>query len=145
MSQEKAGQALTFEEKADLCRRSYAAFSRGDIEGMVALYTEDCEWDWSHFADWPEQQIYRGHEGLRKAYEDFIKAWQQFEVQPAEILDAGEDRLFIRCHMRVKGKTSGADIEATWAQVAEIRQGKGARVVNFSAIDEALEAAGLRK
>jgi ketosteroid isomerase-like protein len=134
---------VNFEDIAELVRRSYAAFNRQDLEEVVSLYERDCEWDMSHFSGWPETQVYRGHEGLKELFRFWYGAWEEFHVEPAEILPAGSDRTFMRCELSVKGEGSGVPLEMTFWQVGEARNGKVLRVVNYTDLDEAKEAAGL--
>ena len=63
-----------------------------------------------------------------------------FEV--LEIRDLG-DRLLSECHLRGRGKASGAETETTFAFLVDFRNGKIVRVLSFLDPKDALEAAGL--
>ena len=134
---------MNFEDIVALTQRSYAAFNRQDFEELVSLYEHDCEWDMSHFSGWPETQVYRGHEGLKELFHFWYGAWEEFHVEPTQILPAGSDRYFVRCELTVTGQGSGVPLEMTFWQVGEGRNGKILRVVNYTSLDEALEAVGL--
>jgi ketosteroid isomerase-like protein len=89
----------------------------------------------------PDSQIYRGHEGLRRALANIQEAFDDPRFEAEEFRDAGDDVVvFVR--MRARGKESGAEVEARIAHLWTMRDGKGVRVRVLER-DQALEAAGL--
>ena len=138
----RPGHALRHALGERLVARSYGAFNRNDVATLLALYHPDCVWDWSHFEGWPDDQVVRGAEGLRRAWSVFSEVWGDFRLEASDLTDLG-DRQMLTCHMSATGLSSGVDIERTWWQVGYSRGGLIALVANYSDHRQALEAAGL--
>jgi hypothetical protein len=79
-----------------LITRVYAAFNKRDIDGALALMSENVSWP-------------KASEGGRVAGKDEIRAywtrqWNQFDphVEPIEVIDRGEGKTDVRVHQLVK-------------------------------------------
>jgi ketosteroid isomerase-like protein len=131
-------------ENVELIRRSFDAWSRGDVDGFVALYHPDCKWDFSHFDGWPEEDTYTGHSGLRRLFEQWLSAWEDFRVEPEELTPVDDERVLVQARTFSHGRGSGVYVESPpfW-QVCTLREGKLLRVVSYTDGDEAREAVGL--
>jgi ketosteroid isomerase-like protein len=64
-------------------------------------------------------------------------------VEPVEAKGKG-DRVFLWVHFSGHGRESGAPAEGELAHVLTMRDGKVARIAEYSDRQEALEASGLR-
>jgi ketosteroid isomerase-like protein len=150
MSQEsnRGGEPLQAEpmapDVADVVRRSYDAFNRRDLDALLSLYHPGCLWDMTHFEGWPDTPVYRGHEGLRKIFEEFYGAWDEVRVEPSDLLQIGP-RLMVTCTLRVLGSASGAEVSLQFTQVGETRDGLIYIIDNYTNKSQAFEAAGLRE
>jgi ketosteroid isomerase-like protein len=131
------------EENVEMVRRSYEAFNRGDLEGMVADLGPRFEYVTTGAVPGTEH-VYRGSEGFRR----FVDAlWGEFDdarVEVHELIEAG-DKVLASITMRGRGKQSG--VEVTWDiwQLWTAKDRKGVRGQAFTSKAEALEAAGLRE
>lgn len=95
------------------------------------LLDPQIEWDMTHFADFPEQ-VYRGHDGFRQFWRDYLSAWEEVEFILDEIIDAG-DQVVVFLRLQAKGKASGVQGEfSPYAQLATIRGGKIVRFAFYS-------------
>ena len=64
--------------------------------------------------------------------------------EPVEIIDAGEDRVFVKGELTIRGKLSGVELDAPpFAQIIEFRDDLISLVDNYSDVAEARRAAGL--
>ena len=79
-----------------LIAQAYSAFNRRDIDGALALMSEDVSWP-------------RASEGGRVVGKEEIRAywtrqWQEFDphVEPVDVIDRGEGRVEVRVHQVVK-------------------------------------------
>jgi ketosteroid isomerase-like protein len=117
------------------------AFNRGDMHGFLDMCDPDIEWDLSQRLIDPEK--YRGHEGVKKFFEQQLEAWEEAPLMEAEeLIDAGDQVVaFVRVHGR--GKGSGAAVEARIAQVWTILDGKATRLEYYGDRAKALAAVGL--
>jgi ketosteroid isomerase-like protein len=130
-------------ENLDLVRRSWDAWSRGDVDEGLSCYSVDAEWDMSTFSGWPEQQLFRGHEEIREFLERWRGAWDNYEAGVDEFLGAG-DKVCVLCWQRGRGKEAGVQVEMmAYAHLLTVRDGKITRAELHSDRQKALEAAGL--
>jgi uncharacterized protein len=129
------------EENVEIVRRGYEAYNRGDLDGVAADFTPDCEYI-------PSGAL-PGGRGIIRGPEEYKRyiGWLQDEFDDAhaeihELVDAGE-AVFASLTLRGRGRRSGAP--AGWAlwQVWTFQGGKVVRGEAFTSRDEAREAAGL--
>jgi len=111
-------------------------------EFVADLATNDFVWSMSNFRGWPEQQTYEGAEEVRGFLEDWVGAWDDWELEVDELLDAG-DKVVALVRQHGRSKAVGMRVEMSFAQVWTLRDGKQTRMDMYSDREEALEAAGL--
>jgi ketosteroid isomerase-like protein len=129
------------EENAELLKRAVEAYNRRDVEALVAELDPEVEW---HPA-LPgllvgAATIYRGHDGIGEMFRDFYEVLDEIQFKYSEIHDLG-DRVVAIGEIRARGKVSGAETRSPYANVAEIRNGKGIRIRGYLEPEEALAAA----
>lgn len=132
------------QENVDIVRRVYQAVGQGDTEGVLAAYDPAVEWDFrtSPFRDFLRENVYVGHEGIRRFIrERYSDAWADIEDHLEELIDAGEHVVSV-VTSRGHGLASGVEVGRKHAGVWTIREGRITRVAWFATRDEALEAAG---
>src|SRR6202022_1646122 len=85
-----------------LIAEAYSAFNRRDIDGALALMSEDVSWP-------------KASEGGRVVGKEEIRAywsrqWKEFDphVDPIEVIDRGEGKIDVRVHQLVK--SLGGDV-----------------------------------
>jgi uncharacterized protein len=132
------------QENVEIVRRMYDAIARRDAEGVFALYDPEVEWDISRLPNVMGRGVYRGHEGIRRWSHEWYEAWETVGEDIEELIDAGEQVISV-VTARGRGRASGVEIEAHYASVWTIREGKVVRGASFPTREEALEAAGLRE
>jgi ketosteroid isomerase-like protein len=133
------------QENVEVVRRVYEASARRDSATVLALYDRDCELDNTRgaFGDVTGRGVYRGHEEIRRGFRELFEAWENYENECEELIDAG-DQVISVSSARGRGRASGLEVE--WkheAGVWTVREGRIVRVVWFPTREEALEAAGL--
>jgi ketosteroid isomerase-like protein len=82
---------------------------------------------------------YRGYEGVRRFWTDFLSAWDEYELEPVEFVDRGDQVAVV---MRMTARTEGLQIDEVWSSLSTLRDGKIIRVQGFTSRDGALEASG---
>ena len=87
---------------SELWRRGYEVWTSGGTEAIVHLLDPQIEWDLSNWADWPED-VYRGHDGFRKFWDDYLSVWEEVEFIIDEIIDAG-DQMLCSCGSGLSGR-----------------------------------------
>ena len=121
----------------EIIRRSYDHFrATGEILGHP-----DLVWDVSRLG-WPDQQVYTGREGAMQFNAEWAAAWDDWELEPSDYVDAGEHVVVI-LDQRGRSKATGIPVEMRFAQVWTLRDGVGIRMELYASVEEALEAVGL--
>jgi ketosteroid isomerase-like protein len=118
-------------------RRGYEHFmATGEMLGHA-----DLVWDVSRLG-WPDQQIYSGVEGAMQFNAEWADAWDGWELEVEDYLDAGE-RVVVIINQRGRSKATGVPVDMRFAQVWTLRDGLATRMQMYGSVDEALEAVGL--
>jgi ketosteroid isomerase-like protein len=120
----------------------FAAFNRRDLDAAIAVCHPDVEF----FAPTAEManagEPYRGHDGMRKYYEDVSRVWLELEVLPREYRDADDSTVLV--FGRVYGRGEGGYIQDSPAQwVMRIRDGLVWSIRVFTNRSAALAEAGV--
>lgn len=78
-------------EPVEIVKRSYAAFSDGDLDGVLADLHPEIEWQQAQGL--PHGGIYHGVDQVRRNIFEPLDAewWEEFAAEPSEFLDAGSD------------------------------------------------------
>jgi ketosteroid isomerase-like protein len=129
------------QENVEMVRRGYERFAATG-EFVEDIVSPEFVWDMSNFHGWPEQQTYEGVEGARSFLEEWVSAWDDWELEVDSLHDAG-DKVVSFVRQRGRSKAAGMPVEMSFAQVWTLRDGKQTRMDMYSDREEALEAAGL--
>ena len=121
----------------EIIRRGYAHFiATGEVRAHA-----DLVWDVSRLG-WPDQQIYPGVEGAMQFNAEWADAWDGWELEVEDYLDAGE-RVVVILNQRGRSKATGIPVDMRFAQVWTLRDGQAIRMQMYASPEEALEAVGL--
>ena len=125
------------QENVEIVRGTYGRFlANGELHVGA-----DLVWDVSNLG-WPDQQIYIGDEGAMQFITEWADAWDGWEMEPEDYIDAGE-RVVVILNQRGRSKATGIPVEMRFAQVWTLRGGRGVRMELYASVEEALEAVGL--
>jgi ketosteroid isomerase-like protein len=134
-------------EEVEFLRTAYEAFNRAFQSGDLLPWIEgffDPEVEWRLAADQPDaDEAYRGHEGLKRLFDRWLEAWDEWALEPEEFIKA-DDAWVVPIRIHGRGKASGVTVDVPYAQVAKLRGGKVVEVQDYSTKEEALQAVGLR-
>ena len=122
-----------------MVRRAYECLNRGDVEGLLKLCDDDFLMDMSQRVFNPE--IYRGHDGIRRFYEDVSEAWESYlwDIEDTRVVG---DSVIAMLHCRGKGRDGPpVDWRVAWLWVFLGSRPVCLRFYRDQA--KALEAAGL--
>jgi uncharacterized protein len=132
------------EENVEIVRDAFAAFTRGDIEGVLRLCDEDILIVQApELPGAPPEQ--HGHQGLVEAFALWPDQWDDYRIEILSIVPAPGDRVFVTQRSHGRGKQSGLEVEMDFWFVFTVRTGKISEWRLFVQEDQALEAAGLRE
>lgn len=119
-------------------RRSYEAFSRGDMDAVVADMHPEIEW---HQAEGlPHGGLHRGLDEVRREIFAPLDAawWAEFAAEPHEFLDAG-DEVVVLGRYRGRAKETGKPLDVPFVHLWSFRDGRAWRFRQF------LDTAGWRE
>jgi uncharacterized protein (TIGR02246 family) len=96
-------------------------WNAGDIDGVLDLYAEDGVM--LSGPDWPEQNTWRGHEGIRAGIEDWRAVWES-STATLDRIEAFGDKVLATGAWISRGRASGVDGRLPMAIVFTVRDGK---------------------
>jgi ketosteroid isomerase-like protein len=137
-------------ENVELVRRFYADLaSEGSPREFERRFTDealgaflDPGIEWIPVAESPlAVDSYRGFDGVRRFWSDFLSAWQSYRVEPLRFDDAG-DQVAVVVH--IVGRTHELEVDETRSSLLTVRDGRVVRVESFAEPEDARTAAGLR-
>jgi ketosteroid isomerase-like protein len=136
-------------ENVDLVRRLYAELaSAGSAREFEQRLIDDTL---SRFLDPGVEWVpvtdsllavdsYRGFDGVRRFWGEFLSTWESYRVEPLRFYDAG-DRVAVVVH--IVGRTHELEVAQTRSSLLTVRDGRVVRVQAFADAEGAREAAGL--
>jgi ketosteroid isomerase-like protein len=124
------------EANVEVVRGAWEAFARHDNAAIFPLYDPDVE-----IRD-VFDRVYRGLDGVREFFSEWLSAWHEYRAEVQEWIDAG-DNVVALVHLRARGKQSGVPVEMHQAHVWTLREGKLWRLRLYPTKADALNALGL--
>lgn len=114
----------------ELVKRSYAAFERGDLDGVLGDMAPDIEWQQAQGL--PHGGTYRGVAEVRRNIFDPLDEqwWDEFSAVPAEFLDAGGE-VVVLGRYRGRAKGTGKQLDVPFVHVWTVRGEKAVRFRQF--------------
>ena len=130
------------EENVNIMRQGYDAFNRGDIDAVMDLMDPEIEWQEPDVEGAPARGTHHGPEAVaNNVFGSVEEHWDEFQVVAEEFLDAG-DRVVVLGHFRVRGKATGKSVDAPFAHVWTLRDGKVVHHHNYVDTATFLESLG---
>ena len=83
---------------------------------------------------------YRGFDGVRRFWSEFLSAWERYRVETLRFDDA-DDQVAVVVH--IVGQTHTLEVDETRSSLLTVRDGRVVRVESFADPDGARQAAGL--
>jgi ketosteroid isomerase-like protein len=130
------------QENVEIVKIAYEAFASGGLDQFMEHFTDDVDYRAVEGAPDDHGPI-RGKDGVRQYFQDWIDTFDEFFMEPVELIDAGEDAVVAVERFGGCAKLSGVETHQTEAVVYSVRDGKFARCREYGTRHEALEAAGL--
>jgi ketosteroid isomerase-like protein len=87
---------------------------------MQEGYAEDGEVDLSPV--FTDTRPYRGHESMRRMWDEMWDAWEGIRMDPLEVFDVGGGRFVVDVRLWGKGKRSGAEVDQRFAYLYTLRE-----------------------
>jgi ketosteroid isomerase-like protein len=127
------------QENVEIVRRVNDAFHAADWDAALGLYDDEAELDMTRML---AGDVYHGPEEVRKFYTRWIVAWERFQAERLDLIDAGNAVVLVSRITGV-GKGSGAEVQMRAADVFFVEDGRIVRHVGYPDAAEALADLGL--
>ena len=134
------------QQNISLVQSGYAAFGRGDIDGLVSLLDASVEWKTPGASDLPTAGVRRGHAQVREFFGTLIELFD-FELFEPRTFIADGDRVVVLGIDRLKVRATGKTLTEEWCHIFTIANGKVVAFQEFfdtAAIAAELKTAGAR-
>ena len=112
-----------------LAERHIDASNRFAVEELEELLAEDVVWDMTRSVG-PFRGMHQGEAEVRPLLESYMEAFESIVATPLEWHERG-DWIATDIRVQMRGRGSGAEVEARGARVYEFRDGRIARFVQF--------------
>jgi ketosteroid isomerase-like protein len=128
-------------ENVEIVRRLIEAWNSNEQDRVIGILDPGVVFDATRRLVNPK--TYTGVQGMRLMFAERDEVWEEFRMEPDEVLDAG-DRVVAVGRWVGKGKGSGVEVQQPVADVFTLHDGRVVRFeLGFTDRAEALEAAGL--
>ena len=118
---------MSEQQNLDVVRTVYAAFDRGDLEGILARLDPEVSWRTPGAPDLPTGGLRHGIPAVREFFPLLLNTFDFAEFQPQDFLAAG-DKVVVLGTSREGPKGSGRLVDFRWVHVFTFRNG---RIVAF--------------
>ena len=114
----------------EIVQRSYASFSRGDLDAVLADLDPAIEWHQAQGL--PHGGLYHGVDEVRRNIFEPLEAewWSEFTADPYEFLDAG-DQVVVLGRYRGTAQGSGKALDVPFVHVWTLREARATRFRQF--------------
>src|SRR5207302_7259154 len=109
---------------AELTRRAYEYASARNWDGLLSLYGPDSVWDVSPMG----LGTYEGPAAPRRFFEEWTGSYEEYEIEPEEILDLGSGVIFSVVRQAAKPAGSTGHVSLRYAGVFAWTEGRVARL-----------------
>jgi len=123
---------------------AYRAFASGGLDRFLEHWTDDLDHRSIEGAPDDRGPIH-GKDAMRTYVQDWIDTFDEFSIEPVELIDADGDVVVAVLRYGGRAKLSGIETDETFGVVFTISDRKIARGREYRTRDQALEAAGLRE
>ena len=129
------------QENVEIAWRASNAWNEGGIEALLAYLDPEVEWHAPRES--MEPGSYHGHAGVRNYLGRLGEVFEQQRAEPVDVIDIDAERVISVIRTIGRSEKFGTEIDAEWAWLIKMRDGKGIEVWIFTDRAQALEAAGL--
>ncbi len=135
---------MSTEQNIRAAQAGYAAFARGDIDGVLAQLDENVEWVTPEIAGMPGSGTKHGHTGVLEFFKAVKECWDFQIFEPREYVASG-DLLAVEGYYKAQARKTGLIAESGWVMLWRFRNGKCVHFQEYTdtaALSKALVGAG---
>ena len=117
---------MSEQQNLQVIRDAYAAFSRGDIESVLNVLTDDVVWELPGPAQIPYAGVYNGKPEVAQFFSRLAGSEDVQTFEPQQFFANG-DMVVVLGRYAARVKANGKTAEADWVHAFTVRAGKIAR------------------
>lgn len=126
----------------DVVKGLYAAFARGDVPAVLGLFDPKIEWREADGFQYADGNPYVGPQAVAEGvFQRLVSDVDQFSATPENFIDAG-DTVVVEGRYKGKMKATGTLIDAQFAHVWVLREGRILRFQQYTDTSQWARAAG---
>jgi ketosteroid isomerase-like protein len=130
------------EENVELARRAILGWNERGVDALVEVL--DPEIEWHPPRESMEPGIYRGHDGVRNYLGRLRSVFEEQHVESVDVTSVDDE--VVLAIVRIAGTSAKfGKIDAQWAWLITIRDGRAIHVATFVDQQAAERVAGLRE
>jgi ketosteroid isomerase-like protein len=135
-----ANRASVAGENAEIVRRGYEAWNRGDTAAVLELV--DPHFEWHESSEVPGGAHVYTREQFGSYLASLDRLWETFRFELQEVLTTG-DEVLVDVLEVARGRVSGVEVTQRFVHVWTVRDGRARGMRAYREKDEALRAVGL--
>ena len=129
------------QEGIELLRSAIEAWNQREPDRVLSYATPEIEWMPAGPAA-VERAVYRGRDEVASGIAAAFETWNVFELQEAGLTDLGDSLLWLG-RVKMRGSSSGVELDLQFAIHTAIRDGKFESIHTLLSWQEGRDAAGL--
>ena len=122
---------MTPEKNTEIVKSAYAAFKKGDMDGLLRLYADDVSWEIYGPPTIPTAGTRKGLAGVREFFGTLDSAMAVQSFEPREFIAQG-DQVVVLGDYSWKVKKTGRTFASTFAHVSTVKDGKIVRFREYT-------------
>jgi ketosteroid isomerase-like protein len=138
MDHREALRAAGLGKGVEVVLSGYEAAERG--EWAFGMLDEDIVWDMTRLGMPDLARVYRGHDGIREFWQDWLAAWETIEFRALAVESHGH-HVIVEVEQRNRGRGSGVAVDFHYFQGFTVRDGRVTASWMAETRAKALEAA----
>jgi ketosteroid isomerase-like protein len=127
---------------SDVVRRYFRTFESGGVDAAAEFWDPEIEWRAMEGAA-DDAGVIRGHDALRRYYQDWIDTLAELRAEVEEILFESGERVAVGVRNSGRGRVSGAAAEGRYYVACVVRDGRIVAGREYATREQALE--GVRR
>jgi ketosteroid isomerase-like protein len=132
-------------KNGDIVKGLYDALSRGDVPDVLGTLDSGIEWREADGFLYADGNPYVGPQAVAEGvFQRIVSNVENFAVIPQKVIDGG-DTVVVEGRYKGKMKATGALVDAQFAHVWDLRNGKVVRFQQYTDTKQWAEAAGILK
>ncbi len=131
-------------KNADVVKAAYDAFGKGDVPAVLGTFDPHIQWREAENFLYADRNPYAGPQAVAEGvFQRIVSDVENFAVVPERFVD-GNDTVVVEGRYRGKMKTTGKAVDAQFAHLWQLRDGKVVRFQQYTDTKQWAEAAARR-